>query len=66
MVYMDYIYFNITMSGSLKVDQSLQTTLVGYNTYAREAIVFTIGIFGWMSYYYAAHDSNGFNAQPLF
>jgi hypothetical protein len=66
MVYMDYIYFNITISGSLRVDQSLQTASVGYRTYAREAIVFSIGIFGWISYYCAARDSNGFNAQSLF
>jgi hypothetical protein len=37
MVYMDYVYFNISMSGSLRVGQSLQTTSNGYSTYAREA-----------------------------
>jgi hypothetical protein len=48
------------------VGQSLQTVSDGYNTYAREATVFSSGIFGWISRYYAIRDSNDFNAQPLF
>jgi hypothetical protein len=66
MVYMDYVYFNIIVLGSLKVAQSLQTTLDGPSMYAREATVSLSGIFEWISCYYAAHDSNDFNTQLLF
>jgi hypothetical protein len=66
MVYIDYVYFNIIVSGLLRVGQSLQTVSDGYNTYAREATVFSSGIFGWISRYYVVRDSNDFNAQPLF
>jgi hypothetical protein len=66
MVYMDYVYFNITVSGSLRVGQSLQIASDGYSTHVWEATVFSSGIFGWISYYYAARHSNDFNAQPLF
>jgi hypothetical protein len=51
----------ITQGGSEFAD-----CVSGYSVYAREVTVFSSGIFGWISCYNVARDSNDFNAQPLF
>jgi hypothetical protein len=66
MVYMDYVYFNITMSRSLRVGQEFVDCNRWVQYVRTRSYSESSGIFRWISRYYVARDSNDFNAQPLF
>jgi hypothetical protein len=66
MVYMDYVYFNITVSRSLRVGQVFVDCIRWVQYVCTRSYSESSGIFRWISRYYAARDSNDFNAQLLF